>query len=341
MRGPGTHRSNRPRPTYAGWYARVTDADAGETFALIYGLNDPGPTGPAEPGWLMVLSGRDGMRLIAPVGRRHVSVARRGPHVTLGPGRFEPGRVQGEIRSAAGVCRWNLAIAPEHAWRTGPGPLGRSPMSWSLAVPAVETRWHVLHLRARITGTVTYRGRTVRFRDAAGYTETVWGRTFPADWWWLQAHTFDRPQATLCGSGGIVPLPGTTAGPRLGVIGWHDGERLHSFATHHGHRVAVDWQPGRWHVDARSPLRRLTVEAHCAPEHLVALEGPTASGVRPIALETLTAAAEVRLFERSHPLARWRLCQVARTRQCGAEVGGDRWLAGRTSLDPARAATPA
>ncbi len=311
----GSHYRGRD-PFFEGWYARVTDPASGESFSFLYGQANPGAADATSTAWLMALSGRDHRRLYQPVPSAEVFAAPGHLDLRMGPGIFGPDRVAGRVEAGDEACTWDLRVRGEQRWAGG---VVESPMSYALAVPGVETSWHPLWIHARVSGVVHWPGRTVRFEDAPGYTEKVWGRVFPRDWFWLQCNAFDRPDAALCASGGSVPLPGV--GVRAAVIGYHDGARLHRFGTHTGARVRVSFDFGAWRLDARTPRTRLEVEAACAPDRLVPLESPTPTGIARVAHESLAGEMHVRLHRRPHPLAPWTLDHAAHSALAGVEIG--------------------
>ncbi|MCA9540409.1 MAG: hypothetical protein KC620_16030 [Myxococcales bacterium] len=302
---------------YEGWYARVTDPVQGESFALIHGVMDP--VNGARVGWVIALSGRDARRVFQAFPAHQVAAPRDEAWVRIGPCHFAPTRVEGALGGSAERCDWRLDLAP----RVVSGArLADSPMSYALLVPGLETAWHPLALDAAATGVVTFADRAVMFANAPAYTEKVWGTAFPRRWYWMQANAFDRPGASLCLSGGLVPVPGLDLAVRAGMILWHDGTRLHRFASHVGATIRDEVAPGRWRLDARRPRLRLQVEADCPPEALVPLESPTPDGLHRIAHESLAGTVRVRLWHRPHPLVRWTLLHEARSQWAGVEWGG-------------------
>ncbi|MCB9778601.1 MAG: hypothetical protein H6742_08580 [Alphaproteobacteria bacterium] len=321
------------RRFYEGWYLRLTDADQGESFGLIYGIaHDRGaPDGGA--GYLIALSAADGerawtrvpvARTSAPHGVYDISIGEAdGPlygHIDADGGRgwFQAGPDDGDRPVA-----WDLALTPTRTWTARHD----SPMGWVQRWKGFQTYWHVVALQARVSGTVRFGDRSVHFDDALGYVERNWGRVFPRDWMWLQAGSFVDPatgaprDGALSASGGHVPLAGPI-GTKAGIVGYWDGDAMHHFATHTGQKVRLRYAPGDWEVVARGGGEKLVVRAGIDPDALVPIAGPTRDGVQDVAIESLDGRLVVELFRRARPFGRWRLQHRAESGLAGVEVGG-------------------
>ncbi|WP_205699160.1 tocopherol cyclase family protein [Conexibacter sp. SYSU D00693] len=71
------------------------------------------------------------------------------------------------------------------------------------ALPGLSQYWHPTLLGARVTGTLQAAGRTLDLEGATAYAEKNWGSNgFPEDWWWGQAHGFDREDVCVAFAGG-------------------------------------------------------------------------------------------------------------------------------------------
>ena len=322
--GPAIHDPNyghfRGQPTfYEGWYARVTQPGAGPSFSLIHGVFNPGRRDGRLDGYVIALEGQRGEQIHEDFPPESLLVDPASLKIELGPCRMTERQVAGRVVEGGDACDWQLEYRDTVPWADRGH---QSPMSYALRLPPtwLETSWHVVHMTARVSGRVTWKGETTRFDRAWGYVEKVWGRVFPAEWIWLQANTFeDRPGMSLAVSGGRVPLPFGGLSVPVYAAGFYDGQRLHAFATHHGAWIRAGYSAGRWDVDARTPSRRLVVTARCDPSELAPLAAPTPEGLRPIALESLAGHVRVQRMERT--LRGWHIVDEAHADRAGVEIG--------------------
>jgi hypothetical protein len=97
-------------------------------------------------------------------------------------------------------ARLSARLIPTRPWphrrlgALGPGHL----------IPGLPQYWHPFALSARVEGHAEIGGERWDLSSAVGYHEKNWGRDFPGDWWWGQAHGFDDPEVCVAFAGGRV-----------------------------------------------------------------------------------------------------------------------------------------
>lgn len=112
---------------------------------------------------------------------------------------------------------------PTQIWH--PGIMG--PYSF---VPGMECYHGILNIDHRISGQLTIDGNVFDFDNGRGYIEKDYGRSFPANWVWLQANHFSRPGVTFMFSRAAIPFMGTIFQGLISFISL-DG-KIYRFATY-------------------------------------------------------------------------------------------------------------
>jgi hypothetical protein len=79
-------------------------------------------------------------------------------------------------------------------------------------VPGLSQYWHPHLLGGRVHGEAVIGGRTVALDGATVYAEKNWSTSgFPREWWWGQAHGFEREDVCVAFAGGRIGRGSVTA----------------------------------------------------------------------------------------------------------------------------------
>jgi tocopherol cyclase len=125
------------------------------------------------------------------------------------------------------------------------------------AIPGLSQYWHPHLLGARVRGTARAGDRALDLDGATAYAEKNWGAGgHPREWWWGQAHGFERDEACVAFAGGLarlgpVPVRATAVVVALG------GDVLRVVSPPAPLRVAVDERG--WRVHARTARHRIVI----------------------------------------------------------------------------------
>jgi hypothetical protein len=115
-------------------------------------------------------------------------------------------------------ARLDVRFADPRPWpRAAFGALGPAQ-----AIPGLSQYWHPWLLGARVAGTARVGEAEIELDGAVAYAEKNWGPGgMPPEWWWGQAHGFDRADACVAfagGRAGLGPLR-TTASALVVALG--------------------------------------------------------------------------------------------------------------------------
>lgn len=303
-----------PRPTHGaemeGWFWRFTDASSGSCVIALCGVNRA-----AGGDWATVAVARH-------PGGEVWSVA--APTASASADRY---RVQ-----VADV----LVAGPDHLAVHLPGAdlqadlrgrrdwVGTSLHGGGVfsVLPRLGQYWHphVLGGTADVALDVAGDGR-LELGAATVYAEKNWGAGFPDRWWWGQAHDFTGadgrpPDGGVCvafGGGALRagPVTGSVTGAVVRV-----GDRVLRFSPP-GALVRASASLDGWHVDARTPRRRLVLRggADGTAPHVLPVPVPAERRNVDADLEHLAGRLELELHERGRPALR------AASPLAGLEIG--------------------
>lgn len=278
-----------------GYFWRFTDPRAGRVVIALCGVS----SGPAGRWAAVALGGHPGGFL------READLPRAGAdEAALGAWAGDGAFVADEHRLHVDLgdgARLDVRLHDIRPWprRAAFGGLGAAH-----AIPGLSQYWHPHALGGRAEGRAVLGGETVDLDGAEVYAEKNWGRAgFPEEWWWGQAHGFERPDALVAFAGGDVDL-----GPlRLQATGLVValGDDVLRFGNPLLSPVHAAVGEGSWRLRGRSPRWRVEVEAHAPPAtaHVLPVPDPAEGRSFPGALEHLAGELRVTLRRRGRGLA--------------------------------------
>lgn len=280
----GYHFDGLPRRFFEGWYWKVVMPETGQSFALIYSIEDPlGNTDQAGVG-LQVMGPNDGYicqfsqstsgfwaernSLALGATFRAASSGSQGPALTgmVSEDQFfrqvehgfqasdtmQTGRMVALETGAAGPpmstvpsASWSLTIEPKAGWGPTKADAQKATAGWLSVLPIFEPHWQVLMAHGTASGWLQWGGQRYEFRDAPAYAEKNWGGGFPSKWHWIQCNSFD-------GYPGLsVTAVGARRGLVLGVQGVEEDVGLIGVHLENGDFVEmVPWNSDlKWDVD--------------------------------------------------------------------------------------------
>ena len=184
----------------------------GQSFALIYSVEDPGGGGAFSGVGAQVMGPEDGYLLqYSPdvasfwadprslsLGATFRPVPGRAPRpaggvlaaasfdAAVGEGfqasaGWHQGRLvaaeagaAGDLLSTVGSCAWAFSVRPEAGWGE-PAGRQRATAGWLASLPVFEPHWQVMMAHGAASGGLEWGGKRYAFRDAPAYAEKNWG----------------------------------------------------------------------------------------------------------------------------------------------------------------------
>lgn len=285
---PERYQTGRRRPSFEGWYYKISAAEGRRAMAAIVGVSR-GPDPAEDHAFIQVI------RSEGPPPEYH-----RFPvdAFEAAPDRFHV-RLRGSVFHAEGFDLV-LPALEAHArfrdrvlWRPTPlapgimGPFSYLPFmecyhGLLCADAAVEGSWHDATGRHRLDG-----GR--------GYIEKDWGRSFPRAWIWTQTNLFGHRRASFMLSVATVPWLGFSF---RGFLGFLLVEReFTAFATWTGASLNL-LAAGEGHFRARILAGPHIIEAEGRRDDGQPLLAPVHGGMSRTILEDLSGTVSLRVLDR-------------------------------------------
>lgn len=326
--------SDSSTTVFEGWYWRVTLPGDGQSFALIFSIEDPSGRGPFSGVGAQVMGPGDGYicqyvddvrtfwadpslltlgaTFRSPVGTpppRGI-LAEAGFNSSVSEGfqasaTWQQGRIVASEAATAGPpmstvpsCRWAFSVRPEAGWGDA-GARQRSTAGWLASLPVFEPHWQVLMAHGTASGWIEWGDERYEFTAAPAYAEKNWGGGFPSRWAWIQCNSFQgSPGTSVTAVGarrGLLQVPGVMED--VGMIGIHHQGKFYELNVKDS-TVKWDVAPwGSWTVEGSNSKIEALVEADCdAPG--TPLRAPTADqGLAPFCRDSFAGNVRIRVWE--------------------------------------------
>jgi tocopherol cyclase len=160
----------------------------------------------------------------------------------------------------AADARVDLAFADRAGW---PGRWAFGGIGPAQALPGLSQYWHPHLLGARVRGAARAGGRELDLAGATAYAEKNWGAGgHPPQWWWGQAHGFDREDVCVAFAGGRAALGPLRLPAATAVVVALGGEVLRLVSPPAPLQVAVDDRG--WRLRGRTARHRVEIEGHAS-----------------------------------------------------------------------------
>jgi len=285
---PELYQGSLRRPgRFEGWYFKTVSADGSESIALIPGVARP-EDGPGHAFVQVIRSNGATSYFEYPLSEFWTSP--RSFELEVGGSRFSETGISLDLAGEGGHFVGELALGEWSRWPVGmfaPGAMG--PYRFA---PFMECYHGVLSMAHSVDGIVESSSGQMVFRNARGYAEKDWGRSFPSAWVWAQCNSFADPGVSVMVSVARVPwLRSAFTGLIAGVL--VEG-RLFRFATYTGTRLQyVSIAGGRVELVMADETHRLTLKlAGARPGQL---RSPVAGLMDGQVFEALEGSMHVRL----------------------------------------------
>jgi tocopherol cyclase len=299
-------------PYYENWHYKVTDSATGRSFAINYGVQNPGFEPGNVNGAFLYLQRDDGERILAeiPLSEFTASVARCDVHIA-GAHATET-HITGGITTENGDVSWDLHFEILAEWSRTMGVLTN--------IPLLSANWYVNALNARVSGSIEWLGETTEFADAPAFNDHTWGTIFPDTWLRIHAEDFQEPDRALALAGGPFSLSYIKI-PAYMLVFDSRGKR-HEYRSQDinvAFTEKIDLEAGSVILTATRGSDRIRVTVWTNPDSLVPFLAPTYTGLDFGGLETFSGAYIVELMEKIE--GEWEVMERATTNTGVLQVG--------------------
>jgi tocopherol cyclase len=303
------------------WYYKVTVPGTDQAFLFYYGVVNPwdaGQENAASKSFVGFGSYTDGALFEEAHPVSHFEASYDETKVRIGGNQATDKRIRGKIQDAktGKKASWDMTLSLD--WKF-------NAMGWSTSVPDISNiYWYPAQASARMSGKLTYDGKTYVIKDAPAYQDRNWGRSYPKWWTWLVSNHFEgSPGTALAAGGGNPTLFGGIEGVEGLMIGFRHEGKVYSFRKSDQDPMDLDIEWGKWEATAHNKFgERIEISAYAPPEKFMILPLSTPEAKIFYDYEALKGWMRVRLSRwRAFPLPKWEVIADVQTNEAGIEWG--------------------
>jgi hypothetical protein len=237
-----------------GYFWRITQPRAGAVVVVLVAVNRDSAGG--TWGMLALAAHPGGFARAASVGRASADPDRLGLRLAGDDGRAVLEASDERLRVDLGPdARLDATLRDCVPWPARRAFGGIGPAQ---AIPGLSQYWHPHLLGARVRGSAQAGAAALDLDGATAYAEKNWGAGgHPPQWWWGQAHGFERDDACVAFAGGRARLGPLSLPAATSIVVALGGDVLRLVSPVVPLRVAVG-EDG-WRLHARSARHRVDI----------------------------------------------------------------------------------
>jgi hypothetical protein len=172
----------------------------------------------------------------------------------------------------------------------------RGIMGWYGYVPFMETNHGLLSLDHKVEGVINIDGNENIFREARGYIEKDWGKSFPSSWIWMQSNNFNKQNTSLMFSIAVIPWLSSKFIGHLALLRFNN--RTINLSTYRGGKIIqLDKTNNGVYISVQTKKHLLNIEA--IQGDTVSLKSPVKGLMTGKTIESLNSRIEVSLSNKN------------------------------------------
>ncbi|PHI21690.1 hypothetical protein CEQ90_01425 [Lewinellaceae bacterium SD302] len=239
------------RRYFEGWYFKLVDPELDVAYAIIPGVS-MGEDG-EQHAFIQVLDGVAATSSYHRFAFEEFQAKKDRFAVSIGENHFSADELELNL-SDLKMKVTNKVAVPWPSRRAAPGVMG-----WYGYVPGMQCYHGLVSLHHRLEGWLEdQNGKRAFSKQAVGYIEKDWGKSFPNAWVWLQSNHLNHPAPnSLMVSVADIPWLGTSFVGFLSTF-LFDGE-LHTLATWTGAKAKLHFKANQVTIELSDKKRLLRV----------------------------------------------------------------------------------
>lgn len=286
---------------YEWWYYKVVLPGTQEAFYFCYGVVNPWDldrTRPASRSYVAMGSFAAGEVVEQDFAPGRFSASPDTTFVQVADNAATDRGLKGRLVGPdGGEVSWDLKVEKDWAFNA---------MGWAMSQGWISNIfWYPAQAGAFMSGTISFKGRTVTLDRAPAYQDRNWGTSFPKWWTWLVSNDFKNSPGTVLAAGGGQPriFPGTDFYQGVAIGLRHQG-REYVFRPTSGDLITVDVRFGKWAVEARNRRgEKIELSAFAPREKFLLLKFMAPQGKVFNDFEALLGRIRVKLYKDSRLIA--------------------------------------
>ena len=223
---------NKRKNYFEGWYFKLIDKTAGNTFAIIPGVSFPQKKEDAHA-FIQVIDARTYKTYYFKFDISAFSFSKVDFHIKIGENSFCNHEMTINLKNEEMEINGTL-----HFREIVPFPktlLKPSIMGPFYFVPFMECFHQVINIHHKIEGSLIVGDSEINFDGGSGYLEKDYGVSFPEAWIWLQSNHFENKQASLMFSVAKIPFVHKFFNGFISFLRIED--KIYLFSTYSGAKI--------------------------------------------------------------------------------------------------------
>ena len=280
---------NKKKQYFEGWYFKITDCRAENSFAIIPGIS----IGEWDThAFIQILDSNNNVHYFH-YDIDDFSFNEKKFEIMIGDNYFSRSRISlnivGKDLNFHGELYFcNIMEFPKSLFR--PGVMGPF-----LLVPLMECYHDIISIQHGIVGHLKVSGKSIDFTDGVGYIEKNWGKSMPKSWIWFQSNHFEPDDVSLFLSVAEIPCLGCSFTGFMSLFRYKD--RIFMFTTYNGSWISKMYQnKNRVRITFRDCRFRLDVSITYAEGGKIV--APVKGQMCRSITESINAVVKVRFSER-------------------------------------------
>jgi tocopherol cyclase len=304
---------------YEWWYFKVVDPKTQKAFYFCYGLVNPWDTTQEKPTSRAYVNAGSfsEMKIIEQRWAPQDFRSNSNEIINIGAkNHIGKEELVGDIMNEKGQrVRWDLHTQIDWSFNA---------MGWTMFVEnASGIYWYPAQASLKMSGWIDFNGERIELKNALGYQDRNWGRSFPHWWAWIVSNNFKNSPGTVFASGGGRPkvfnqfeiIDGYTLGLRY-------QNKEYAFRFTDGDNIQQEINFGKWHIDAiNGRNERLVVDAYAPREKFLMIPFASPQGPDFKDYEALRGQLHLRLYTRDYFFSPWKLIRELDSDETGIEFG--------------------
>ncbi len=314
MLQPDLYHGRSPWNKFEGWYFKITNEAATESFSFIPGIFW-GDNPKDSHSFLQVLEGSSVNYTYHQFSTEAFRAYSSPFRICLDKNVFSLDGVSLSIKTDHQNIEGELRFKNLIKWKDhflSPGSMG-----YFNFIPFMQCYSQVCGMDLEISGELSINGRTYHFDQGRGYIEKNWGNAFPYSWIWIQSNSFIHSRTSLSCS--IAHIPFWRTSFRGFLVGlYHEGS-FYSFTTMNGSSAVIRELGGDVTITLENKNHLLSIVTKSTSDDFLLCNGPRDGKMVPLVKESLKGNVSVSLRDQKNNS----LIMEGLGRATGIEYGGN------------------
>lgn len=294
IRNPDVYHGINKKPIYfEGWYFKIVQAQAGQTFCFIPGVFLSKDKEHSHS-FIQVLKGNENNFKYLSFKKDAFKASTSEFHVAVGESTFSLNQIHLNINQQNEKIFGTLHF--DHITKWPDSKINPGSMGFYNYIDFMQCYSQVCAINGNINGKLTMNGETVDFTGGKLYIEKNWGKAFPYSYLWVQGNSFEKGNGSITCSIGHIPFPIKSFTGFL--IGLNIKGRFYKFTSINRSTLSIKYESNKIIIKSYNKHYFLKIEASYSQETFMDLYAPRDGKMLPIARETLLGKLSVTLYDR-------------------------------------------